>query len=214
MKYNIEFFHIYGDDDITSEHTLSLQIKDKLQAAIAAANDQDSSLSLVMVDDYNAPLTKVTRDLVKNVIETAGSSVNQVVYESEFYETGINLLNFVKPRIFKEYSKLIKKKQKLPCSLFIATFYLSRLGALENPVINETNLAEKTITVIDKRYTFVELKALKLIANSQFSSKLDNIYHYLYTDKEGLSDDRINSFVRSLQQPSASTSNISSGSQQ
>ena len=61
------------------------------------------------------------------------------------------------------------KSKKYPCSLFIAAWYLLRLGHLKHDSFSEDLYAKRLINILPESFKPFEDKALEIMAASEFS---------------------------------------------
>ena len=69
--------------------------------------------------------------------------------------------------------------KKYPCSLFIAAWYLLRLGHLNHQYFNPDFTAEELVNILPKSLKPFEEKALEIIKATAFADSADRIsYQY------------------------------------
>jgi hypothetical protein len=72
------------------------------------------------------------------------------------------------------------KSKKYPCSLFIAAWYLSRLGRIDNPVVPSSVQARRLINILPESFRPFEDKGLEIIASTPHKECVDFIeYRFL-----------------------------------
>ena len=68
-----------------------------------------------------------------------------------------------------------ERKKKYPCSLFIASWYLLRIGKIESPMFPKELVAEKLINILPESFKPFEEKALEIIRSTKYSDLIDKI---------------------------------------
>ncbi len=168
--YSIEYAHIYTNQEIDLEHEFSTEI---LNNVFKELNGEKSLV--VMVDDYSFP--DPTFDYVKlnSYLEQKNFSPDVVLRESQLIPFCDIVLSKVNDQ--KKKSQLINyiKSNKYPCSLFIATWYLIRLGKIESSMFDPIFSAKKIINILPESFQPFEEKAFEIIKSTKFSHCLENI---------------------------------------
>jgi hypothetical protein len=67
------------------------------------------------------------------------------------------------------------KAKKYPCSLFIATWYLLRLGYIQHPVFDTLYCAKRLLNILPKSFKPFEDDGLDIIKSTLFEEALDKI---------------------------------------
>ncbi len=75
----------------------------------------------------------------------------------------------------KKIEDYIISAKKYPCSLFIATWYLIRLGCIECIFFPHDHTAGTLINILPQSFSPFEDRALEIIANTPFSMYCDKI---------------------------------------
>ncbi|MGK3946355.1 hypothetical protein ABK046_49375, partial [Streptomyces caeruleatus] len=65
--------------------------------------------------------------------------------------------------------------KKYPCSLFIASWYLLRLGHVSSPMFDKNLVAKKLINILPESFKPFEDKAIEIIEATQSASAKDQI---------------------------------------
>lgn len=164
---SIEYAHIYTNAKIGKEHELSLEILNKVK--------NTSSSLVVLVDDYSFPDPTFDYGSFTKWLENHGHKPNVVMRESQLIPQCDQVLNLMSDgRLKGEIIEYIQSK-KYPCSLFIASWYLVRLGKLEHPEFPKTEQSEKLINILPESFRPFEEKGLEIIKNTPHLQLLDNI---------------------------------------
>lgn len=181
--YNIEFAHIYVNENFASEHCQASRI---VKEKVREIRQHDKSYVLtVLIDDYNPS------DYILNVkkfleeLRKLGTEPDYAVYESKLVSYKDQILNKMNGKIKNQYLKYIRDHGKCPCSFLIAIWHLLRLGFLDPKSIvdsleNRPFVAQKIITILPQRYTEIEKKALEIIKSTEFGDFVENRLEYIF----------------------------------
>lgn len=176
---SIEYAHIYTNKKISLEQKTSLQILGKLKKDLEGKNQ---SISLViLVDDYSFP--DPTFDYEKFVLwlSSKGFKPNIILRESQLIPLCDQVLQKVRDAKVKEGLVSYIKAKKYPCSLFIAAWYLLRLGYLKHSSFNTGSFASKLINILPSSFKPFEDKALEIISKTEFSGA-EKLIEYSYIE--------------------------------
>ena len=185
-KYSIEFAHIYLNQSIGKEHERSVRLFHKLANELHKKEEDFSSL--VLVDDYNATERILDVQELVNFFQEKGARPDFVAYESKLTTAAQKVLDMSHGSEKKLAHSFYATNGKLPCSLFIATWYLIRLGKIEVEedfidwdlsLRSEFETAEKLINILPDYYKGVEKRAMKLLQEGPYAdvvSLIDNQY--------------------------------------
>lgn len=159
--YNIEFAHIYINENFANEHRQASKIaKNKLQDL---AKQNKTGILTVLIDDYNPSDSILNVDEFLEKLNKLGAKPDYMVYESKLASYKDIILKEMNGKIKNKYEKYIYNHSKCPCSFLIAVWHLVRLGFLNaNPMIEHLGkkpfIAEKIITILPQRYAEIEKK--------------------------------------------------------
>lgn len=175
-KYSIEYAHIYTNQDIKKERDLEIEILGNLFLKI---NRKDVNL-VVMVDDYSFPDPTFNYSEFKNNLENISYKIDFSIRESQLIEDCDKVLSLLRDMDLKnEIVNYIKSKKKYPCSLFVAAWYLIRLGKINSNLFKPELASENLINILPKSFEPFENKAFDIIRNTEFRgviSNIENIY--------------------------------------
>jgi hypothetical protein len=166
---SIEYSHIYTNQHISEEHELSL---DLLSGAITTRDD--TSL-VVMVDDYSFPDPTFDYDAFGKWLDAKGYKPDLMIRESQLIPACDTVLNLINDVTLKNQITDYVKVKKYPCSLFIATWYLVRLGKIELPGFPEELKSENLLNILPESFKPFEDKGLEIIKATQHSESANNI---------------------------------------
>lgn len=180
--YNIEFAHIYVNEDVTREHFeaswITKQFIEKLE------QEKQSYSTVVLIDNYNPTENLLNVDEFLQTVKSHGLIPDYLVYEADLVAYKDQVLgNIQNLRLQKNYTNYINHKNKIPCSFLIVIWHLLRLGVLKidpailHPIKQNPApfLASRLQTILPKRYESVERKAQELIQHSLYKETLEKI---------------------------------------
>jgi len=190
FDYNIEFAHIYSDQQFNKEHEASIE---KLKVVIKDLEKNNKTFNLsVLIDEYNPSKHKLSIDQFVKQLENYGIKIDYVGLESKLGIYKDQTLQEIKPKIQREYVMYIENNNKIPCSMLSVIWYLMRLGYLpakKDVFYKYSSLKDfptkKIINILPTYYQEVENKSLKIIQNSRFHDRINDI-EYKYFDFERL----------------------------
>src|ERR1035438_9962284 len=146
--YSVEYCHIYSNETVGPEQAVSLdhlvEIREQLEA-------EGKTYSLcVMLDNYTFPGRDFDKDRFLKWLESRNERPDIFINEGDLIPAADEVIALVSPHRARSLRKYIEEK-KYPCSLFIATWYLSRMGKLKNspPAINKSS--DKLINILHER---------------------------------------------------------------
>jgi hypothetical protein len=177
-ELSIEYSHIYTNQKINEEHELSLK---ELKNAIKHQVPHEAVL-MVMVDDYSFPDPTFSYDEFITWLDTQGYKPDFTIRESQLIPVCDEVLKLI-PDDNKLKSQLVDyiKAKKYPCSLFIAAWYLLRLGYIEHPVFDARFAANKLLNILPTSFEPFEQKGLEIIAATPFKEAV-NVISYRWIE--------------------------------
>jgi hypothetical protein len=185
IHYNIEYSHIYLDEAIDEEKMESIRIAKSIIKLFKNSNQKFTAN--VMLDDYNPVEKTLNVETFLKTLKSNGVPPDYIIYESKLTKYSNFLINKMSKRLENEYTKYIKTKGFVPCSLLIAIWHLARLGEItleKGDIIklgdkNVSFTADQLISVLPERYSGVERRASKILKDTGYSKvleKIENIY--------------------------------------
>ena len=181
--FSIEYAHIYTNDQIADEHRLSLEILGEIRKEKDLINHTSSLV--VMIDDYSFPDPSFDYESFALWLESAGHSPDLILRESQLIPSCDKVVNLIEDDdLKKEISNYIRDK-KYPCSLFIATWYLLRLGYLHSDIFPENLVANRLINILPESFKPFEEKAIEIIGLTKFADAPNQI-EYRYLEGRGI----------------------------
>lgn len=182
-QLSIEYAHIYTNSEIDKHYRMSLKALRKIEQKLLK-NKQSYALT-VLIDDYSFPDPGFDYQVFSRWLETNGFKPDIIFRESQLIPLCDEVLSQIKnDKLRKQLTAYVKKTKKYPCSLFIATWYLLRLGYLKHPCFDVSLYAEKLINILPINFNSIEAKGLRIIAATKLI-KVDHLIEYEFID-EGL----------------------------
>ena len=184
LKYNVEFFHIYADEEISPVHTKSI---DYLKSA-AKAWDVDATLS-ILIDDYNSKAINVVPESVYEYLKNEGMAPHFWAYESDMIGYVHSFLESMTDKhTLKGYKTYISQHNKFPCSLLTTVWYLVRLGVFEPSIIHSFDgvsakyqTPDRLISILPEQFRTIEEKVVKNLKRSKYKEYADKIQALFYS---------------------------------
>ena len=172
---SIEYAHIYTNNKIGEEQQLTLKILGEL-----GKEEKGEMCSLVvMVDDYSFPDTSFSYDTFLAWLRGEGFTPDIVFRESQLIPSCDEVLHMVKDEKLRGQLEDYIKAKKYPCSLFIAAWYLIRLGYITHPLFNKKFAAKKLINILPQSFKPFEDKGLEIMAATHLPGCLERVtYRY------------------------------------
>lgn len=171
---SIEYAHIYTNNKISKEHQLSLDVLG--QVFSEDASDLRRSL-VVMVDDYSFPDPSFDYNAFSQWLADQGYAPDVMIRESQLIPACDDMLKLVTAQGLREQITDYIRAKKYPCSLFVATWYLVRLGILISPVFDARFTAKRLVNILPLSFKPFEDKALEMIASTDHRHLVDHIEH-------------------------------------
>lgn len=168
---SIEYAHIYTNREIDDEHKISLNILSDLEGELG---DATTSL-VVMVDDYSFPDPTFNYDTFLAWLDENGHKPDLQIRESQLIPVCDEVLKLMPDNKLNRSIIDYVKTHKYPCSLFIAAWYLVRLGHLQSSIFPSELVAEKIINILPESFKAFEDEGLKIIRSTKFAEAADKI---------------------------------------
>ena len=175
---SIEYAHIYTNEQVHEEHELSLKKLDTLRKEFKEAGL--SKVFVIMIDDYSFPDPTFDYDDFASWLSARGHMPDLMIRESQLIPLCDELLGYVQDvSLKKQLVRYITAKGKYPCSLFVAAWYLLRLGYLSHDSFRDDLYAERVINILPESFKPFEEKALDILVSSDYpetASMIENHY--------------------------------------
>ena len=170
---SIEYAHIYTNDHIGEEHQLSLDILGKVKG------NGDTASLVVLVDDYSFPDPSFDYGSFTRWLADRGFKPDLVLRESQLIPLCDEVIKLVEDETLKNEMVGYVRAKKYPCSLFIAAWYLLRLGRLSAAFFPSELQAQKVINILPESFRPFEEKGLEIIRSTKFATDADKV-EYCY----------------------------------
>ncbi len=187
---SVEYAHIYTDQQFSRQHELGLK---ELAVFLASVQPKKSVNKVVLIDDYSPAISleRFNMNGFLSKLEEAGEKPEIVVLESAitgYCERTLGLISDKK--LHKRVNSYYLTRGKYPCSLFVASWYLLRLGAFGEPdikcVIGNARdlLANNLVTILPDSFTTPEEQAIEIIKNTPFADLANKVQHIMFEHQE------------------------------
>lgn len=173
-KISIEYAHIYTHNKISEDQNLSLQV---LKDIFSERNIAQKDVSLViMVDDYSFPDPTFNYHDFSQYLSENNFPPDIIIRESFLIQDCDRVISLIEDNhLQSEIISYIQEKKKYTCSLFIATWYLIRLGCIKTDFFQEQYIAETLINILPESFKPFEDKAFEIISKTPFAYTISNI---------------------------------------
>ena len=167
---SVEYAHIYTNSHIDDEHRKSLELLSDVKERFA--NDEINLV--VLIDDYSFPDPTFSYDEFASWLDENGHKPDVMIRESQLIPVCDSVLALIDaPEIKQPIVDYIKAK-KYPCSLFIAAWYLLRLGHIKSDQI-ELPVADKLLNILPESFKPFEDKGLEIISATPYKNVISQI---------------------------------------
>lgn len=170
---SVEYAHIYTNNKIGKDQEVSLKLLEELKKELGG-----KSFSLVvLVDDYSFPDPTFDYQVFSQWLFEKGFGPDVVMRESQLIPLCDEVLRDIENDDLKEEITDYIKAKKYPCSLFIAAWYLLRLGHLEMAGFNKEFNAKKLINILPESFKPFEDKALEILKYGKFPQAAEKVQY-------------------------------------
>lgn len=174
-QISVEYAHIYTNQHISEEHQLSIDVLSEVREDIIA---QGNSVSLVvMVDDYSFPDPSFDYSSFTSWLETQGFKPDLLFRESQLIPVCDEVLGLIENDKLRNQITDYVKVKKYPCSLFIAAWYLLRLGKIESPLFPSELRSGGIYNILPESFKPFEDKGIEIITSTKFATVADLIQY-------------------------------------
>lgn len=174
-QISVEYAHIYTNQRISDEHQLSVNVLSETKKTISAEGNRTSLV--VMVDDYSFPDPSFDYKSFTEWLETQGFKPDLLYRESQLVPLCDEVLSLISNEELKMQITDYIKTKKYPCSLFIAAWYLLRLGKLESPLFPVELRADALINILPESFKPFEEKGIEIIRSTHYADTVKNIHY-------------------------------------
>lgn len=170
-ELSIEYAHIYTNNRISDEQIVSLDVlKD-----VTKNRAKEAYSLMVMIDDYSFPDPTFDYKAFLDWLSQKGFKPDVVTRESQLIPACDETLHLIENEQLKHQITDYIKSKKYPCSLFIATWYLLRLGHTTHHVFDAALSSQKIINILPLSFKPFEDKALEIIKCTKYKDAVHAI---------------------------------------
>ncbi len=173
---SIEYSHIYTNSHIGNDQKLSIDILSN----VIKGHERGHISLVVMVDDYSFPDSSFDYKAFTEWLREQGFQPDVVLRESQLIPYCDEILLLIKDEDLKHQILSYIETKKYPCSLFIATWYLVRLGYIKSVVFDKRFIAKRLINILPLSFKPFEDKAFEIIKSIPRLSKTTNLIKNRY----------------------------------
>jgi hypothetical protein len=170
---SVEYAHIYSNAEISKEHQTAIDIIGRVTGRLQKANE--TYTLVVLVDDYSFPDPTFDYVTFESWLAEKGFKPNYIYRESQLIPLCDEVLKMVDNAKLKSNLVSYIQAKKYPCSLFIAAWYLLRLGVLKHPAFDSGIAASRLINVLPESFKPFEDDAMKILASTEHAELVDRI---------------------------------------
>jgi hypothetical protein len=181
VDLSIEYAHIDTNQHIGDEHQLAIDILSEL---VGEARQAGRSTSLVvMVDDYSFPDPSFDYTEFGHWLSQKGYRPDLIFRESSLIPICDQVLAEVGDQKLKRQLTDYIKSKKYPCSLFIAAWYLLRLGRISSPLFDAQLVATRLVNILPASFKPFEDQGLDIIRSTRWADAADNIDYQFFAGR-------------------------------
>lgn len=169
---------IYTNQHISEEHQLSIDVLSDVRDNIVA--DGNTPSLVVMVDDYSFPDPSFDYASFTEWLDKQEFKPDLLFRESQLIPVCDEVLGLIENEKLKNQITDYVKAKKYPCSLFIAAWYLLRLGKIESGIFPAKLRSGGIYNILPESFKPFEDKGLEIIRSTKFADAADLIqYRFL-----------------------------------
>ncbi|HSX31830.1 MAG TPA: hypothetical protein VLF43_01085 [Candidatus Saccharimonadales bacterium] len=172
---SVEYAHIYANQLISEEHELSIHHIKQITHELKAKGLSGSLV--VMVDDYSFPDPSFSYAKFSRWLKIKDYPPDLLIRESQLIPQCDEVLAMIEDRKLKKQLSDEIRAKKYPCSLFVAAWYLLRLGKLHSPLFSRNLQAARLINILPESFKPFEDQGLEIIAATPCQDVLPAIEH-------------------------------------
>ena len=133
-----------------------------------------------MVDDYSFPDPSFDYGIFTIWLKEEGFQPDIILRESQLIPSCDEVLSLITDDKLKDQISDYVRAKKYPCSLFIATWYLLRLGKVKSLIFSTGSTAERLINILPQSFKPFEDKAFEIINATEFSDAVKQIKNHYF----------------------------------
>jgi hypothetical protein len=184
VDYNIEFAHIYTNENFCEEHLKAARIAQKKIDDFRLKNI--TYVTTILIDNYNSTDRILDIDKFIKKLEKIGVKSDFVVFEADLANYKDKCLELMNGKIKKQYHKYIETNEKCPCSFLVSIWHLARLGIFQmrlfvnKPQTKTPFIGKRTLTILPERYRSIEKKALDIIKSTKYLKEVEKMEYIFF----------------------------------
>jgi hypothetical protein len=130
-----------------------------------------------MVDDYSFPETSPSFDYDTSLqwLVDQQAAPHFLVKEGSLIHAADEVIELISSQRRKRALQNYVARKRYPCSLFIATWYLARLGKLRTVPESEIPHAKQLINILPARFEPFECEAMDILSDTPYAEVLHAI---------------------------------------
>lgn len=176
--FSIEYAHIYTNQHVSDEHEISVKALGELYKELKLKRSKSSLV--VMVDDYSFPDPSFDYTGFLSWLESQGFKPDFMIRESQLVPVCDETLRLISDMKLKGRISDYTRAKKYPCSMFIASWYLMRLGKISSLLIPDRVIAKEVINILPQSFKPFEDQALEIIAATPYKDCVEKIHYRFF----------------------------------
>lgn len=176
LPTSIEYSHVYTHRGLGQDHAVSAALAKEQLVRLAGR----PVTTTVMVDDYSYPDPSFNYQQLWDWLAQQGLTPDLLIRESQLIPDCDVVVGLLKDGKLKRQLIDYVRTKKYPCSLFVAAWYLIRLGYITSDIFKPNLIAGQLINILPDTFADSETKALKIIAATPFAEATQRIEHIYF----------------------------------
>ena len=177
---SIEFFHIYTNESLDEEKMTSINEYKKLLSTF-----KSSFNTCILIDDYTPRVNNsleilTSKESLYTYLKSIGLNNISLYYESELEFVAREVIKEFHHRDKKRYEQLISDRGYIPCSLFVISWYLLRLGYYKEFFSPLLISGDEIINILPIRYKQIDDIVMSVLKRSKKFNITLNKIHSIY----------------------------------
>jgi hypothetical protein len=128
-----------------------------------------------MVDDYSFPDPTFSYEDFSKWLSEKGHTPDLIIRESQLIPVCDEVLNLITDEKLKSQITDYIKAKKYPCSLFIAAWYLVRLGKIKSSLVPLDQISNELKNILPESFKPFEDMGLEIISSTKYSDSVKQI---------------------------------------
>jgi hypothetical protein len=205
-EYNIEFAHIYADEDFGKEQIKSMEILKHV--LVRLQKEKKTYVISILIDEFHPTRCTIDEESIVEVCKRNGIAIDFIGYESKLDKVAnkvikglprplLTIEHFHQPEkevlVLQEHhehiglTEHVKCTYRHTCAVLSASWTLCRLGKFSTPpnairrLTNKQFTAKNVITILPEKYRAVEDKVLEIINTTKDKCLIKKIEYEFFT---------------------------------